>query len=139
MPCQIDDIPFIDLVLISHTHYDHMSHPTILKIKEKNPEVQFFAPLGTKDWFNKCGIENVTELDWWDSRDVSLSASLDKADSKVDVSEEGSQRDSSKISATVGCLPCQHMGGRTPFDRGHALWSSWSVESGGQSVYFAGE
>jgi hypothetical protein len=47
-PCNIEDIPIIDAVVISHNHYDHLSLPTILKIKEKHPNVQFFAPLGLK-------------------------------------------------------------------------------------------
>ncbi|KAG8525879.1 uncharacterized protein KY384_000639 [Bacidia gigantensis] len=71
-PCGIEDIPNIDAVVISHNHYDHMDHPTIMKIFHEHPAVHFFCPLGNKQWFVKSGIDNVTELDWWDERDIAL-------------------------------------------------------------------
>jgi L-ascorbate metabolism protein UlaG (beta-lactamase superfamily) len=43
-----------------------------------------------------------------------------------------------EIKATIGALPCQHISARTPFDKAKTLWASWSVESGGAKVYFAG-
>lgn len=140
IPCQIEDIPFIDAVIISHNHYDHLSHPTITKIKAKFPNAHFFAPLGNKQWFDKCGISNMTELDWWESRDFTLSRQSgqgktehQETDSMVKV---GGQED---ILAAISCLPCQHTSARTPFDKGHTLWASWSVESGGKKVYFGGD
>ena len=51
---------------------------------------------------------------------------------------ELSTRRSSDITARIGCLPCQHTSARGPFDRGHTLWASWSVESGGKKVWFGG-
>ncbi|KAF2098097.1 Metallo-hydrolase/oxidoreductase [Rhizodiscina lignyota] len=149
-PCQIDDIPMVDAVVISHNHYDHLSHPTIMRIKEKHPEVHFFVPLGNKRWFEEaCGITNVTELDWWESRDIRLSLSQAKTGPKSGrdiIVENGSDSESTArsdsgedIVATIGCLPCQHMTARTPFDRMHTLWASWSVESGGKKVWFAGD
>jgi N-acyl-phosphatidylethanolamine-hydrolysing phospholipase D len=121
-PCEIEDIPFVDVVVISHNHYDHLSYPTILRIAKKFPEAHFFAPLGNKKWFEQCGITNVTELDWWESRDVKLAG----ADNALN------------MTATVGALPCQHISARTPFDKCKSLWASWSVESGGAKVWFAG-
>jgi N-acyl-phosphatidylethanolamine-hydrolysing phospholipase D len=141
-PCDIADIPIIDAVIISHNHYDHLSHPTITKIKEKHPNVQFFAPLGNKAWFTKCGIHNMTELDWWQSRELRLSK-VDSKDQKgtngsTGVVADGNSSDPADISATIECLPCQHMSARTPFDRCKTLWGSWSVSSGGKKVWFAG-
>lgn len=137
-PCNIDEIPFIDAVVISHNHYDHLSHPTVLKIKEKHPNAQFFAGLGNKKWFNESGIHNATELDWWETRELRLSKI--RPDGQKKVVGEGERGDSKEdeIVATIGCLPCQHMSGRTPFDRAHSLWASWSVESGGKKVWFGG-
>ena len=57
-------------------------------------------------------------------------------------SRESSQSDQSaneSLTARFGCLPCQHTSGRTPFDKGHTLWASWSVESGGKKVWFGGD
>ncbi len=51
MPCQIEVIPIVDAVVISHSHYDHLSHPTILRLKAKFPNVHFFVPLGNKVWY----------------------------------------------------------------------------------------
>jgi N-acyl-phosphatidylethanolamine-hydrolysing phospholipase D len=139
-PCELEDIPIIDAVVISHNHYDHLSHPAILKIKEKHPNCQFFAPLGNKKWFTASGVHNATELDWWHSVDLKLS----KVDSKsgaenVAVESPGKSTDAAEITASISCLPCQHMTARTPFDRMETLWASWSVESGGKKVWFGGD
>ncbi|OJJ47371.1 hypothetical protein ASPZODRAFT_132358 [Penicilliopsis zonata CBS 506.65] len=122
-PCDVEQIPIIDAVVISHNHYDHLSHPTVKAIAAKHPDCHFFAPLGNKKWFVEAGIHKVTELDWWDERDVSLSTDSSPSD----------------ISARIGCLPCQHISARTPFDKAKTLWASWFVESGGKKVYFAGD
>jgi len=139
-PCEIEKIPFIDAVVISHNHYDHLSYPTVLKIKKKHPNCQFFAPLGNKKWFEDAGIHNVTEMDWWETRELKLSrmnsdgqnTEVTTADSSVNKGKEA------EMVATIGCLPSQHMAARTMFDKARTLWSSWCVESGGKKVWFAG-
>jgi L-ascorbate metabolism protein UlaG (beta-lactamase superfamily) len=135
-PCQIADIPTIDAVVISHNHYDHLSLPTVKDIHKRHPNCHFFVPLGNKDWFIKTGIPNVTELDWWEERDITLSPS--QPGTEVKAPAEGSTSKRADISARIGCLPCQHFSARTPFDRCKTLWASWYVESGGRKVYFAG-
>jgi N-acyl-phosphatidylethanolamine-hydrolysing phospholipase D len=146
-PCEIEDLPAVDVVVISHNHYDHLSYPTIQRLQTRFPDAHYFAPLGNKKWFTKCGIANVTELDWWDTRDVRLeaspaaSASSNRADS-VDASTDETTtaaKPPAAITATIGALPCQHVSARTPFDKCRTLWASWSVSSGGASVYFAGD
>jgi N-acyl-phosphatidylethanolamine-hydrolysing phospholipase D len=134
MPCQIDDIPIVDAVVISHNHYDHLSHPTVMKIKERHPNAHFFVPLGNKKWFHGCNIENVTEMDWWEERDLTLKP---EAGSEVTTKDETASK-ADTIQARIGCLPCQHTSARSPLDKAHTLWSSWSVECGGQKVWFAG-
>ncbi|KAI9784620.1 MAG: hypothetical protein M1839_001842 [Geoglossum umbratile] len=129
MPCEIADIPFIDAVVISHNHYDHMSHPTLMRIKELHPNVSIFVPLGNKNWFTACGIHNVTELDWWEECDMQLSPTQPKPGTNSPES----------IMAKFGCLPCQHMSARGITDRNATLWASWSVESGGKKVWFGGD
>lgn len=139
-PCEIEDLPMVDAVVISHNHYDHLSYPTILRIKKKFPEVHFFAPLGNKTWFEKSGVTNVTELDWWESRDVTLEK-VKSPDGRVDSISVSSTngRKPGAITATISALPCQHVSARSLFDRCKTLWASWSVESGGSKVYFAGD
>jgi L-ascorbate metabolism protein UlaG (beta-lactamase superfamily) len=139
-PCEIEDLPVVDAVVISHNHYDHLSYPTIHRILKKFPNAHFFAPLGNKKWFLDSGVKNVTELDWWDTRDVKLEIpkSTEAKSSKVNVSFEEQKSGEERIIATIGALPCQHVSARTPFDKCRTLWASWSVESGGAKVYFAG-
>ncbi|KAH0545175.1 hypothetical protein FGG08_000787 [Glutinoglossum americanum] len=124
MPCEIEHIPSIDAVIISHNHYDHMSHPTILKIRELHPNASIFVPLGNRNWFTACGIHNVTELDWWEECDMRLSSVVSESDT---------------IIARIGCLPCQHTSSRRLIDKNATLWASWSVESGGKKVWFGGD
>lgn len=129
VPCQIAEIPFIDAVVISHNHYDHLSHPTITQIRAKFPEAHYFVPLGNKAWFDESGFGNVTELDWWEERDFSLSVPV----------SSGEKPGSDTITANFSCLPCQHLSARGLFDRCHTLWASWSVTSGDKKVYFGGD
>jgi N-acyl-phosphatidylethanolamine-hydrolysing phospholipase D len=139
-PCEIEDLPYVDAVVISHNHYDHLSYPTIQRLKKAYPEAHFFAPLGNKVWFEKSGVDGnkVTELDWWESRDVRLEEVAGKKGGNVSVSANDEKHKSGAITATIGALPCQHVSARTPFDKCKTLWASWSVESGGAKVYFAG-
>lgn len=141
MPCKIEDLPFVDAVVISHNHYDHLSLPTVKRIHEKYPGCHFFAPLGNKAWFSNNGIHNMTEMDWWEERDLTLSPSNDvnKDNNSTEVTTAvDTTPKPSDIIARIGCLPCQHTSSRGPFDLAKTLWASWSVESGGSKVYFAG-
>ncbi|KAK9348519.1 beta-lactamase superfamily domain-containing protein [Lipomyces starkeyi] len=115
-PCKISDIPAVDLVVISHNHYDHLDDYTIALIRKHFPEAYYFVPLGIKKWFTNKGIHDVTELDWWDERDISVNG----------------------VTSTISCLPCQHGGNRSIDDHGKSLWSSWSITSKGK-LYFAGD
>jgi L-ascorbate metabolism protein UlaG (beta-lactamase superfamily) len=139
LPCQIKDIPTIDAVVISHNHYDHLSHPTVMEIRKRHPDCHFFVPLGNKKWFEACGIrDKCTELDWWDEVEFTLTPTSEK---KVSVASTDSPTPASSESITsrISCLPCQHMSARSIHDRCATLWASWSVSSGGKSVYFAGD
>lgn len=112
----------------------------MLNIKERHPNCQFFAPLGNKKWFEDVGIHNITEMDWWETRELTLSRMVPNGQ-KTEATEAESGVNNGKeteMVATIGCLPCQHMAARTMFDKAHTLWSSWCVESGGKKVWFAG-
>ena len=138
-PCQIEDIPNVDAICISHNHYDHMDHPTLMQIHKQHPNAHFFVPLANKEWFIKSGVKanQVTELDWWDERDFKITPGGDTKVAKLERSSESDEAQSTI--AKIGCLPCQHISARSPWDKARTLWSSWSVESGGKRVYFAGD
>ncbi|CAG8940284.1 unnamed protein product [Penicillium salamii] len=134
--CQVKDLPIIDVVVISHNHYDHLSYPTVSEIAKRHPNCHFFAPLGNKSWFQSSGIQNVTELDWWDERDIAMSPKENKGSQVEPVGEVSAD---AGIKARISCLPCQHITARSPFDKYKTLWASWSIESGGRKVYFTGD
>ena len=106
-----EQLPPIDLVLISHDHYDHLDEPTVRRL-QRTFHPHFVVPLGIGGWLEERDITNVTELDWGDS-----------------VSFRGLQ---------IVCTPAQHGSGRTLFDSGKRLWSSWAV-IGSRRFYFGGD
>ena len=114
-----------------------MDHPTIMRIKAKHPNVHFFVPLKNKQWFTASGIHEVTELDWWEERDINLVPTSSKP--QVSPTQSQPEKPQDTISARISCLPCQHTSARTGFDKGHTLWASWSVSSGNKTVWFGGD
>ncbi len=62
----VDELPEIDVVFISHNHYDHLDLGTIQQFKTRFPNAKYIVPLGLKAWFDEQGVDNVRELDWWD-------------------------------------------------------------------------
>jgi N-acyl-phosphatidylethanolamine-hydrolysing phospholipase D len=133
-PCTLADLPAVDAVCISHSHYDHLSLPSMTEIHRLHPDARFFVGLGLADWFCKnVGLpaDHVIELDWWQDTELNLGIKTDKT------ATEGAGPDA--ISAQISCLPCQHGSARGPWDKDKTLWASWSVSSGGKSVWFGGD
>jgi len=109
----LEDLPFIDFVLISHNHFDHLDLPTLEALAERDPATRFFVPLGNAALLRESGIENIEELDWGGS-----------------IAHAGVQ---------VVCTPSQHWSRRTLNDERSALWSSWVVVGKERRFYFAGD
>ena len=63
-PLKIADLPQIDVVVISHNHYDHLDKASIREIAKTQLNVEFLVPLGLKSLLEEWGARNVTELDW---------------------------------------------------------------------------
>ncbi|MEZ4417026.1 MAG: MBL fold metallo-hydrolase [Gemmatimonadota bacterium] len=110
-PVPLAALPSVDLVLLSHDHYDHLDYPTIRTLA--STQVPFLAPLGVGAHLEHWGVrtDRITEVDWWERFTVPGSA--------VD------------IIAT----PAQHFSGRTPGSRNHTLWASYVIESPKHCVY----
>jgi N-acyl-phosphatidylethanolamine-hydrolysing phospholipase D len=65
------DLPPIDVVLVSHNHYDHLDRDSILALHARgNGRTVFLVPLGLKAWMAEQGVPDAIELDWWDAREV---------------------------------------------------------------------
>jgi N-acyl-phosphatidylethanolamine-hydrolysing phospholipase D len=109
---QLDNLPNIDVVIISHNHYDHMDLPTLLEL-EKKFHPTFIAGLGNREFLLKEGLGSVIELDWWENTKIK------------DVS--------------ISFTPAQHFTGRGIFDRFKSLWGSYVIEGRSEKVYFAGD
>jgi L-ascorbate metabolism protein UlaG (beta-lactamase superfamily) len=111
-PLSAKDLPPIDIVLISHNHYDHLCHATINELLAAGQRPRFFVPLGLKAWFDAREISQVTELDWWDQADLTAAA------------DNGVLGDKVRLHFT----PAQHWSRRTPFDTNASLWGGYLLE-----------
>ncbi|KAK3323741.1 beta-lactamase superfamily domain-containing protein [Cercophora scortea] len=136
VPLAPADLPPVDAVVISHSHYDHLSHASVVDIAKRNPDTHFFVGLGLAKWFHSCGISNVTELDWWEDADLVLTK---KPTTTTTTTTEDKSKSPLTITARLTCLPAQHASGRTARDKNTTLWASWAVSSGGKSVWFGGD
>ena len=110
---RLEDLPRVDLVLVSHNHYDHMDLPSLRAVVARDDPF-FVTPLGNARHLAEAGVRRVAELDWWQTHTLPGGA---------------------RITAT----PARHFAARTPFDRNHALWSGFAVEWEGYRVLFAGD
>ena len=109
----LDALPSLDLVLLSHNHYDHLDDATVRALTARHPEVTWVVPLGIASFVRARGARHVVELDWWQTARI------------ADVE--------------VTCAPAQHFSGRGISDRDLTLWCSWCVRSPALSVYFGGD
>lgn len=116
-PCTVDQLPRIDAVLISHSHYDHLDAGSVSSLNARfGAELRWFVPLGLLDWLVKAGCENVMELDWWEENCVP-----------------------SHDDVTFVCTPSQHWSKRTTMDDNKSLWGSWTVLGPDHRFFFAGD
>ncbi len=110
-----ESLPPIDIVVISHDHYDALNKQTIVKLKEREggQKTTFFVPLGFGRWFKDLGIKQVVEMDWWDE------------------SAYGDIR--------ITAVPVQHWSKRSFFGRNKTLWAGWVIQSSDFRFFFTGD
>ncbi len=108
-----ENVPRIDVVVVSHNHYDHLDLPTLRMIADRDSAL-FLVPLGDKKLLQGEGIARVEEMDWWQTKKVS--------------------------GVSITFLPSQHWSARGIFDRNESLWGSWGfVSQDGTRVYHGGD
>lgn len=107
-------LPHINLVVISHNHYDHCDAPSLqaLQAQPGGPPL-YLVPLGMKAWMTEIGVANVVELDWWQSHRLA--------------------------GVEVVMTPVQHWSGRSLTDRLATLWGGWAVLAADAHLFFAGD
>ena len=85
-PVQVEDLPRVDVIVISHNHYDHLDELTVTKLNKLQPEATFFVPLGMRVWFENVlpkGQVNVCEMDWGEEVEVPPSRLVPSQNRKV--------------------------------------------------------
>jgi N-acyl-phosphatidylethanolamine-hydrolysing phospholipase D len=112
-----EKLPPIDVVLISHNHYDHLDRPTVRALARRMPDIEWLAPLGLGQTLRRWGAARVREMDW----------------------EQNTRVATSNGELYAACLPAQHFSARGLGDRGRTLWCSWVVSDRDTRVFFSGD
>jgi L-ascorbate metabolism protein UlaG (beta-lactamase superfamily) len=115
VPVAIAALPPVDVILLSHDHYDHLDYRTIREVAKG--DVPFTCALGVGAHLEAWGVEpqRITELDWWEHAQV--------------------PRREVRVVAT----PAQHFSGRGPGTRNHTLWASYVIEGPAHRVFFGAD
>ena len=112
-PLEIEDLPNIDIVIITHDHYDHLDYNTIKKIKNKVDK--FIVPLGVEKHLEKWGIDKnkIISMVWWEEIQINK--------------------------LTVVCTPSQHYSNRSIDDKNNTLWASFILKNDNYQIYQSGD
>lgn len=113
---RFEDLPKIDVVLLSHTHYDHLDRTTILKLGNTP---RYFVPERVKSWFDNESITNVSEIAWWKSEKFGLPAQASELE--------------------VFAVPAKHWSKRWAFGIEDTGWGGFVVQTPAGVIYFAGD
>jgi L-ascorbate metabolism protein UlaG (beta-lactamase superfamily) len=113
LPIKIEQLPYIDFVILSHDHYDHLDYKSIKKLKGKVGA--YYTPLGVGNHLASWGIsaEKINELNWWDTVNVG--------------------------DINLVCTPARHFSGRGIANKESTLWASWVIKGEKESVFFSGD
>lgn len=110
---EFDALPPLDVVLLSHNHYDHLDATTVRRIARRFPETPWLCPMGLERLLGTLGVRHVVERDWWQTFATPNFSAM--------------------------CAPAQHFSSRNFGDRGDTLWCGWAIEADGVRVFFAGD
>jgi L-ascorbate metabolism protein UlaG (beta-lactamase superfamily) len=110
---RFEDLPPIDIVLISHNHYDHLDVATLVRLQAEH-QPRFVTSLGNRAFLNSREIADAVEVDWWETAKVLNELS-------------------------VTCVPGKHFSGRWLSDGDVTLWCGYIVHGAAGNIYFAGD
>jgi N-acyl-phosphatidylethanolamine-hydrolysing phospholipase D len=115
----LEDLPRIDVVAISHNHYDHLDRASVRALAtQAGGAPLFLVPLGLKRWLAALGITHAVELDWWET-----------------YIHPGANGRPVEFLLT----PVQHWSARGLTDRNRTLWGGWAVMGPDCHWYFTGD
>jgi len=109
----LNELPEVDTIVISHDHYDHLDMESIKFFVDK--KTKFVTPLGVGSHLRKWGVqpERISELDWWEKKELG--------------------------GVSFIATPAQHFSGRGVFDADQTLWASWVIQNKDHNIYFSGD
>lgn len=110
----LDQLPPIDLILVSHNHYDHLDLFSLRQLAERFPKAQVVTGLGNAGLIGECGFPDVIELDWWQSLPLNEQLSLH-------------------------AVPVQHWSARARHDTNRSLWLGFVLDSAEGPLLFPGD
>ncbi len=109
----LNKIPKIDVVTVSHNHYDHLDIRSLKKISKNHPDAIFLVPAGDEKLLQRKRIKNVYNFNWWESIE--------------------------HMEFVFTFTPVQHWSKRSLFDRNKSLWGGWFIKNKDYSIYHAGD
>jgi N-acyl-phosphatidylethanolamine-hydrolysing phospholipase D len=109
----LDALPPLDVVLVSHNHYDHLDRPAVKRIARAHPAATWIVPLGLGSYIRPWGARKIIELDWWQ-----------------EITTRGL-----RVTAT----PARHFSARRLGDRNRTLWCGFALELDALRVWFAAD
>lgn len=112
-PLPLEELPSLDAIVISHDHYDHLDHPTVLALRERVS--RWIVPLGVGAHLEAWGVPAaaIRELDWWEEDEVA--------------------------GVRVACTPSRHFSGRSLSDQNGTLWAGWALIGPAHRVFYSGD
>jgi L-ascorbate metabolism protein UlaG (beta-lactamase superfamily) len=112
-PLPLDELPAVDVVVISHDHYDHLDLPTVKALAARG--ARFAVPLGVGAHLRRWGVpeRNLRELDWWEADTLA--------------------------GLTLTATPARHFSGRGLDDAGRTLWAGWTIGGPRHRAYYSGD
>lgn len=112
-PVKISELPHIDILVISHDHYDHLDYQVIKEIDEKTD--RYIVPLGVENHLERWGVEKgkIRNMAWWEEITIN--------------------------GLTIGCTPARHYSGRSLDDQFATLWASWVFKDEYYQIFESGD
>lgn len=117
-PCTLEELKRVDLVLVSHNHFDHLDPEAV---KELGDSCEWVVPSGVGDFLRGLGVTRVTELDWWQE------------------TKHTNDRNGTSTEYTITAVPVMHWSARSPTDTNATLWSAFHVRGPSKSFIHLGD